>query len=785
MTSDRHSVLDTYKNLGWSLVSGDMSYDAVREKKKFTHHSVGGWAERPVMRCDASGYAMLTGEISGITAIDIDDVRPEHNRKLSELCEAAGAIKQSTRKGYHYVFRYTPLLRTRVGRGGAFLDVRNDKGLLYCEPSYYHLNAEQIFRYTWQNLPLDKERIPACPQEVIDAVSQILGDGVPHSQPEEAQLRRTERRAATELARTGLDLPSADEESLRTLLTHLDASHAENYQDWITVGLALHNSDAGWELFDEFSRRALDKYVEGEPWYVYSRFKDRSENQRVVTIATLYWWLRRENPEVFASLVASESRSEYDALKTEFERNNFYVKQNLCHLDDQGHLWPFQPSSARNYYANISLKHFNGKKMQETDFLSIWLKDPRRKSYDRVDFYPDADRCPSNVYNLFEGFEAEKHAFDLSAEERARLVAPILELVDAISGGHSGYFLSWLAHLLQHPGRKSEIALVLRDRIQKLFEAGGGTGKTLFLVWFGTKVLGKKYFLVVSDNNSLYDHFTELLEHMLLVYVEEADGVPNKKNENLLKARITSVVIDINKKGLSKYTVRDLARYIFTTNHSNPIPGYGASLSDRRFWFTDVNPRHRGDAEFFNELSSHMEKPEVAHAFYRFLLDHPTWETPIDFSNHRPMTSATIHIRFLNSGPIIQWLVHRIQNELPLEGSVKDLYSNFELWVAEEQPERNEPGRKLTRKYFMDQLTGNPDIMGAHDPTHVAYRTNRCGHLRLDRDLVRRKLLEGNYIMEDPRDLTNMLLASRNRSVCGGDAVAACSSGAVSSSGVR
>ncbi|MCX8512304.1 MAG: hypothetical protein ORN83_11135 [Chthoniobacteraceae bacterium] len=85
MTSDRHSVLDTYKNLGWSLVSGDMSYDAVREKKKFTHHSVGGWAERPVMRCDASGYAMLTGEISGITAIDIEDVRPEHNRKLSEL----------------------------------------------------------------------------------------------------------------------------------------------------------------------------------------------------------------------------------------------------------------------------------------------------------------------------------------------------------------------------------------------------------------------------------------------------------------------------------------------------------------------------------------------------------------------------------------------------------------------------------------------------------------------------------------------------------------------------
>ena len=387
MTTERHDVLETYKTLGWSLVSGDMSYDPEREKKKFAHHSVQGWGDHPVLRPNSSGYALLTGEVSGITAIDIDDVRPEHNRALSALCEAAGAIKQSTRRGHHYIFRYTPLLRTRSGRGGALLDVRNDRGLLYCEPSAYHLNADQIFRYTWQNLPLDRERIPPCPQEVIDAVMQILGEGgASRSQPNTAQLRKAEKRAAAELAKTGLDLPAAAEESLRTLLTHLDVSHAENYQDWITVGLALHKVGARWELFDEFSRRASDKYVEGEPWYVYSRIGKRSETEKVVTVSTLYWWLRQENPQVFASLVASESRSEYEKLKADFELNNFYVQRNLCHLDDKGDLWPFQPSSARDYYANLSLEHFDGKRMQTTDFRSIWLKDPERKSYDRVDF---------------------------------------------------------------------------------------------------------------------------------------------------------------------------------------------------------------------------------------------------------------------------------------------------------------------------------------------------------------------------------------------------------------
>ena len=181
--SSHHDILATYENLGWVLVSGDMSFDTVIEKKVFKHHSVLGWTDHPVMRRGATGYALRTGEISGITAIDIDDVRLDHNRRLSELCEEAGAIKQSTKKGYHYLFQYTPLLRTRTGSGGVCLDVRNDTGLLYCEPSSYRLNATQVFRYSWQNLPLDPARIPVCPQEVIETVCRILGDGVPSTVP--------------------------------------------------------------------------------------------------------------------------------------------------------------------------------------------------------------------------------------------------------------------------------------------------------------------------------------------------------------------------------------------------------------------------------------------------------------------------------------------------------------------------------------------------------------------------------------------------------------------------
>jgi hypothetical protein len=41
----------------------------------------------------------------------------------------------------------------------------------------------------------------------------------------------------------------------------------------------------------------------------------------------------------------------------------------------------------------------------------------------------------------------------------------------------------------------------------------------------------------------------------------------------------------------------------------------------------------------------------------------------------------------------------------------------------------------------------------------VAYRTNQGGHLRLDRELVRKKLLQNHYMLPNPNDVRDLLLA--------------------------
>ena len=41
--------------------------------------------------------------------------------------------------------------------------------------------------------------------------------------------------------------------------------------------------------------------------------------------------------------------------------------------------------------------------------MDLWLKDEKRLEYERMDFIPNVENCPSTVFNLFKGFKAEKY----------------------------------------------------------------------------------------------------------------------------------------------------------------------------------------------------------------------------------------------------------------------------------------------------------------------------------------------------------------------------------------
>ena len=364
--------------------------------------------------------------------------------------------------------------------------------------------------------------------------------------------------------------------------------------------------------------------------------------------------------------------SPYEVMKREFEKRNYLIGTNIHSITDGGNIVIHKFKDAEIRFKNLWWKDTEGKKFY---FLKEWIEDPQRRDYDRADFYPDRDSCPPTVFNLFHGFEAESLDIEVADDEINGLIEPIIRHLDILTSGYADYAVKWLANIIQMPQMKSEMGIFLRDMGGLLFE-GGGTGKNLFLDWFGNRILGKDYYVMISNNNELYSTFNGVLEGKLLIVIEEATGKDNHKFIDLLKALITSKVNLVNRKGVNQYLVRDYARFMFCSNNANPLP---IKNGDRRFTAFDVNPEFRNNPDYFNPLKSAMDDPRVQRAFYMYLSRVDTYCSPNEFSIRRPITKAYKEIKRLNASSIYKWLmasVHKLDNQY----SGKELYNKYKMW---------------------------------------------------------------------------------------------------------
>ncbi len=738
-----NNIMDHYTRLGWQLVSGDMGYNHATNKKTFCFHSR-SWRDEPKCLPDSTGYALKTGEVSGVMAIDVDDPNLPHNQRLVQLCDQAGGIKQTTRKGVHYLFKADDRLRTTTN-DKLKLDIRNANALLYVEPSHYTIEGRTQF-YKFLNLPTRPEDVPECPQDVVDYIGTLFRPNL--SSEDKKRIRDTTKRENTGLEKLRVDI-SKNEEDIRTLLNHINLEHCENYADWIKVGLALHHEGLGWELWDEFSRRS-PKYKEGEPFYVYQSFANRPSDEPI-SLRTLYWWLKNENEAVFKTLINKDENEEYMKMKEEFEQNTFVVGARIMRIQENGRHTVMSNGDAMVMFANKMFRRWEEGKMVKQNFYWWWLRDEHRRSYERMDFIPPPMVCPDSVYNLYKGFHAEKLP-EVPAEEVHELVQPILKHIALLTSGDPDFFEKWLANIIQTPSEKSETAVVLRDESQLLKE-GGGTGKNLFLEWFAKEVLGEDYFAIVSNNAELFNPFNEHLEHKLLVFVEEAQAKANGKEIDQLKAMVTRKIQTINRKGVPKYEQNDFTRYVFASNNTNPISSQGASPSDRRFAYYDVDRSMRGNTEYFHALSSAMRDPKVIRAFYQYLKNLQTYKTPIEFQNHRPVTSAFLDIRRMNADPILRWVINRVEEEQHIQGESSDLFHDFQNWMTRRCEIKTDENRfSLTR--FVQYLTKNCELTrvpeGAEERGH--YKSN-TSHIELSTDRLRQALVKHQYIRVRATDI--------------------------------
>ena len=234
-------------------------------------------------------------------------------------------------------------------------------------------------------------------------------------------------------------------------------------------------------------------------------------------------------------------------------------------------------------------------------FIHNYLLDPDKRQVKTIDFYPNPDKCPDYVYNLFTGFHINTINDEFSEKDYKdfeMIKGHIRVLVDDGQGDIDEYFnylVDWLAHLFQYPEEKTLTMIILKG--------GEGTGKSLLFQQIGY-MLGDKYtFTTANAVRDLFGNFNSVGKNKLLVNIDEVEMSQTEKVYEQLKQLITRNTAFINEKHEKPMHINDYSRYLMTTNNECVLK---ISDTNRRFVaFESIHPARKDIDEvkdaFFND----------------------------------------------------------------------------------------------------------------------------------------------------------------------------------------
>ncbi|MBK4717696.1 hypothetical protein JJL56_02325 [Azospirillum sp. YIM DDC1] len=305
---------------------------------------------------------------------------------------------------------------------------------------------------------------------------------------------------------------------------------------------------------------------------------------------------------------------------------------------------------------------------RERSLASIWMEWPHRREYDGGIVFAPGRTVPRNQLNLFTGFSMEPcdGCWDKMEYHLREVVC---------QGDERAYewLFSWLADIVQNPGRKLGTAVCLRGR--------KGCGKSIVFDMF-RKLIGHQYSAVISDKKHLVGSFNKHLMTALFAQCEEAVWAGSKEQEGALKHLITGERLAIEPKGLDRFEVDNFTRFAFTTNEDWALP---ASADERRYLILDVSDDHMQDTRYFQALTIQMENACGLEAWMKALME---WQKPDWVDLRNPPKTDALGEQVMESLPAEQrFFVDAVQTgryfaeDRALEIFKSDIYPDYEEYV--------------------------------------------------------------------------------------------------------
>ena len=241
-------------------------------------------------------------------------------------------------------------------------------------------------------------------------------------------------------------------------------------------------------------------------------------------------------------------------------------------------------------------------------FVKFWLRNRYRRQFQRYVFEPDGNNA-SDEFNLFTGWKVtldnDLDSMTLDMQRVDPFIDHVLNVFCRGDTGHCDYFLNWLSFIVQNPGKKTGVVVVLKSVNQ-------GAGKGLIVdVLLGNGVFGHAAYAQVRNIEGLIGKFNSSLMNKQFVNVDEVSM--NKKEANEVKSMVTEPYMEFEKKGLDKIRLKNLMNFVFTSNNEFCV---NLDTSDRRYFILDVDDSNANNHEFFIPFSKYCSDPlTAAHVF--------------------------------------------------------------------------------------------------------------------------------------------------------------------------
>lgn len=292
----------------------------------------------------------------------------------------------------------------------------------------------------------------------------------------------------------------------------------------------------------------------------------------------------------------------YLELKSKFELNCFRLENpfNYVYIDGDNNIQLFNNEKLKNWaskdYKIVIADPENEKNNKY--FIDVWMTDPNQKTFNKIVFDPSMKSI--NNYNYFTGFK-------YSEGEQAPTDNKFLNLLKRVCNDSKiyDYFVDWIAHIIQRPYKKTNIAVVMYSDVK-------GVGKNCIVD--GISKLLKGYSAHVETIDDITKNFNSHLVNKLFIYGDEIKA-SSKCISDKLKQVITRPTQNMEKKGKDAFEIEDFTNWLFTTNNRD---AFKVEQGDRRLFFVECISEKLNkelSTEYYKYINDDMEMNKLFNYF--------------------------------------------------------------------------------------------------------------------------------------------------------------------------